>query len=194
MRQLKKLRVKGRQASWVTEGFIAEMRKCDYLKKKASKSKCIADWNVFKKQRNRVNRWNKTLKDEHFVNKLRSEEKDPKKVWKTLKQLIPDSNSEGDVNHLRVDGNDVSNPVDIANNFNSSFASVKASLASKFNCNSTENICPKVSSKDFRSAPTHHCEVLKLINSLETDEATGNAGIGVRLLKAGNPVLSNAVQ
>jgi hypothetical protein len=137
---LKTLRVKGSQASWVTEEMITEISKRDYMKKVAYKSRSIDGRKDLKKQRNKINRLNKILKRNHFMNKLKEEEREPRKLWNILKIFIPDSTSGENINSLKIDGKDVSEGVDMANSFNSFFTNVGANLASKFNSNSTKNI------------------------------------------------------
>jgi exonuclease III len=190
---LNKQKVTTRRAEWITEEFLKDSKKRDYLKKKASQSKSLLDWKTFTKQRNKVNRLNSFLKKTYVLNKLTENDKNPKKNWKTLKHLVSDSSSSSTINSLIIDNTRVSDKQEIANHFNDFFSTVGANLASKFKSSGTENVSSSVNTKEFFFTQVHHSTVYKMIQSLSPDKATGIEGIGVKLLKAGNPILSKVL-
>ena len=48
-----------------------------------------ADWNEYKKIRNRVNNLNKKLKRNYYIKELNDYSNDIKMTWKTLKNFCP---------------------------------------------------------------------------------------------------------
>ena len=84
-------RVSERSSPWVTEELRKGIRERDLLKKKASYSRLQHDWNIFKSKRNAVNRLNKDLKTSYFNKKLLDNSRCSDKLWKTLKDLLPNS-------------------------------------------------------------------------------------------------------
>ena len=185
------LRIKGRAEAWVTPEFLLAIKERDFWKKKSVKSKSITDWAVFKEKRNQVNNMKCRLKQEFYNESLSRDKTNPKKLWKSLKNLVPDDKtSTTTVKRVVHDGTEETHPKKIANVFNKFFVTVGSSLASKFTSDTT-SINPPVNISEFAFAPISQTNVEKLVMELKNDKATGPDGVGSRLLKAGSPVLSH---
>jgi hypothetical protein len=130
------------------------------------------------------------LKGNYYKIKLENNQNNPKKLWKTLKEMLPNESSNSTLSSLKVDDRDITKNVEMANQLNSFFSSVGDKLASKFGTTTTNEICPNVNDEEFRFSHIQQSIVAKMINSLENGKATGVDGVGVRLLKAGCPVFS----
>ena len=63
------------------------MKKRDHLLKKAKQSNAPDDWSALKSTKNRVTKAIKSAKKNFFHKSFRENEKNPKKVWSTLKDL-----------------------------------------------------------------------------------------------------------
>ncbi len=183
-------KIKGKLQAWVTPEFILAIKERDFLRKTANKSKSITDWEKFTQKRNQVNRMNFTLKRDFFNNLLTEDAKRPKKLWNTLKKLVPDGKATNtNVKRLVVDGEEVTDPKGIADHFNKFFVNVGVTLASKFSSDTTK-INPPVSENMFKFTDINSKLVDKHIRKLKNGKATGLDGIDTRILKAGSPVLS----
>ena len=184
------IKIKGNTEAWVTPEFLAAIKERDFLKKRASKSKTITDWQIFKLKRNQVTRMKNKLKQEYFNSLLAEQSKRPKDLWKTLKQLVPGKNTKSTgIKRLVSDGEDITCPKGIADHFNEFFVNVGVQLASKFSSDTTK-INPPVSDKLFNFSFIQTRDVERHISALKNGKATGLDGIGSRILKAGSPVIS----
>ena len=87
-----------------------------------------------------MNNMKSKLKQDYFNKILLNDENRPKKLWKTLKSLVPDSkNVSTSVKRLvKDDGTEISFPKLIADHFNKFFVNVGVSLASKFSSDTTK--------------------------------------------------------
>ena len=83
-------RIKGKNSPWITEEFLIAIRERDFLLKRASISKDLADWTVFKTKRNTTNKLKNSLKQSFYSNAFKESKDNPKDLWKKVKQLIPD--------------------------------------------------------------------------------------------------------
>jgi len=54
--------IKGNCSPWINEEFLIALRERDYLLKVASRSQSQADWTIFKKKRNAVNKLKNRLR------------------------------------------------------------------------------------------------------------------------------------
>ncbi|XP_057295887.1 uncharacterized protein LOC130624320 [Hydractinia symbiolongicarpus] len=161
-------RFSGRVEAWVTDELIIAIKERDFLKRKASKTKSIIDWEAFKQKRNQVIGLKNRLKNEYYNDVLQDFQKRPKQLWKTIKKLVPDKsgNTTSIKRVVQNDGTETSHPKEISNTFNSFFVSVGAKLASKFSSDTT-NVNPPVSGHDFRWARIETKSVEKIIRSLK---------------------------
>ena len=117
---------------WLDSDYIELRNKVFKAKYKAEKSKNSHDWEIFKTLRNSLDNFACKLKKEYFENKLNEAGKDSKKLWKTLRSVLPNKTDQSGADSMVNDNNVVTDPKDIANIFNSYFANIGESLASAF--------------------------------------------------------------
>ena len=186
-----KKRVRESSPQWVTEDLIKSIRKRDYLKKVASRSKNEMDWQNFKQQRNFVINLKNRLKNQYFQNKIDDNKDNSKKLWKTLNTLIPNDKKSNNITHFLTDeGKEISDKKEIAETFNRFFSTVGSKLASVFPFSSTSHICPKPVYNNFMFGHISLSTVTKIISGLDNGKATGLDGICVKSLKTGSPILA----
>ena len=142
---LTKKRLRESSPQWVTEELLEAIKRRDYLKKVASRTKASTDWTRFKKQRNFVISLNNRLKKGHYQHVLDENKSNSKKLWKTLNNLVPNDKKTNDSPQFITDekGVEISDKKEIAEKFNSFFVSVRSKLAA-FNFSRTDHSCPSV--------------------------------------------------
>ena len=91
--QLRHAGEKATKTPWVTSKLSEIRRDRDYHHKKARKSNSKYHWGMYRKLRNLANREDKRLKSEYFCNLINDSKGDSAKMWKSLKQVNPDSKS-----------------------------------------------------------------------------------------------------
>ena len=118
---IKTQRRKGHQTPWVTSKLTEIRRDRDYHHKTARKSTSKYHWDMYKKMRNLANREDKRLKSEYFCNLINDSKGDSGMMWKSLKQVIPDSK---EVQSLKVKNKVYTKLSDILEIFNKHFSTI----------------------------------------------------------------------
>ena len=186
-----KKRVRESNPQWVTEELLASIKRRDYLKKIASRSKDENDWLNFKQQRNFVVNLKNRLKKQYFQNVIDESKDDSKKLWKTLNSLIPNDKKSNTTTHfITHDGKEITDKKQIAETFNKFFSTVGSKLAAAFTFSETSHISPKSVQDEFFFHSVSLSTVSKIISGLNNGKATGLDDICVKSLKAGSPILA----
>ncbi|XP_072037659.1 uncharacterized protein [Amphiura filiformis] len=139
-------------------------------------------WDEYKILRNQVNKMMKDAKRDYFTNEINSSAGDTKKMWKTLKELLPSkkgsaatctlpSTSKGDLN--------------LANDFNEHFTNIGMSNSCDVNNNNSNNVRRCGVDTKFKFIEITNAEVMDELNSLSPKKASGLDDICVKLLKYG---------
>ncbi|XP_057316787.1 uncharacterized protein LOC130657807 [Hydractinia symbiolongicarpus] len=114
---------------------------------------------------------------------------DPKRLWKTLKELVPDKKNKNVPSFISKNDMEINDPKGILNSFNSFFATIGTTLAQKFSFD-TSDVNIKCNEKNFIFKEVDEITVTKIITGLKNNKVTGTDKIGVRVLKAGLQVFS----
>ena len=146
---------------WVHDGLLELIHTRNDLFKKAIVSKNPNDWTAAKRARNRA---------QILITKARSDYvqehiNDPKKIWKAIREILPESKGVHNF-HLIDQDNNTEIPDDkVADFINSYFANIGPKLAAKFiNIEWKANFEPTY--LFFQFAPFSEKEVLELINNM----------------------------
>ena len=87
---------------------------------------------MYRKLRNLANREDKRLKSEYFCNLINDSKGDSAKMWKSLKQVIPDSKSTvKEVQALKVKHKVFAKPSDIVEIFNKHISTIAVEVLDK---------------------------------------------------------------
>ena len=133
---IKTQRRRGHQTPWVTSKLTEIRHDRDHHHKKARKSMSKYHWDMYKKLRNLANREDKRLKSEYFCNLINDSKGDSGKMWKSLKQVIPDSKSTvKDVQSLKVKNKGYTKLSDIVKILNKHFSTIGHKLGQCFGRN-----------------------------------------------------------
>ncbi len=183
------IRCKGYSAPWINDEYLQMSKKRDYYKCKAEKEKSDEAWSLYRETRNRVNNLAKSLKRKYYSTKINNCNGDSAKLWKTLKELLPNKKSGSCINSVKDEnGECCTEPKDIADSFNKFFVSIGKKLAQAYDDvehNDTNvNIQPDSDVHfDFKDIDADF--VFKNLSSLDIKKATGLDGIHAKLLKLG---------
>ena len=133
----KNKRVKGSLPKWITSDFLRLAKDRDYYYKRAHKTNNPNDWDQAKHLRNKVNNLNRNLKRKYCSSAINNDVNKPKKIWKTIWELIP--KNKPNIERVYKNGELSNNDQETANEFNKHFTSVGDSLAKQFCDNSSSS-------------------------------------------------------
>ena len=89
---IRERRVKSSLPDWVTNDYVKLSKDRDYYYSEAHKTNDPDDWKTAKSLRNKVNNLGKTLK-KYCTDAINQNVDNSKKIWSTIKKLIPKNNS-----------------------------------------------------------------------------------------------------
>ena len=181
---LRRKRVRHKNPSpWLTDDIFNAMRKRDQLQKQASEFSSPQLWAEYRYLRNKVNTMIKQSKKTYLTDAVKT--KNSKTVWSNIRHIVPSKNKNVDINCIKTDTSEHSNPVEIANVMNEYFAKVGPSIADKIpvvdagvNIPNTDN---QKNVFNFQYVDNEY--VLKELLSLPDNKATGVDDIPSKLLK-----------
>ena len=142
--------------------------------------------------RNIVTYETRKSKQEYLKNYFEKNKNDTSLIWKGIRQLIMlKHKNKRQPSIITVKGNNVTNPKNIANDFNNFFTNIGPGL-SKTNLQSKKNFTNFLNNSSFNSfvlKPITHDEVRKLVSQLNKRKALGPTSISVTIFKGNIDVL-----
>ncbi|OWF43390.1 hypothetical protein KP79_PYT24916 [Mizuhopecten yessoensis] len=124
-------RVSAKSEQWINDDVLSEMHTRDYLHEQARKSKLDTDWDLYKAARNRVVTKIKQTKRDYLDEAMLQCSKNSKDMWKKIKEFLPSSKA-CNAPYLNVNGENVTETIDIANAFNDYFCNIGVEIGRKF--------------------------------------------------------------
>ena len=181
---IKSFRTKDKTPMWVTREVILLGKDRDRAWKKARLSNNDEDWENAKRLRNWANNASKAAKAHYLQNELNNNLADPKKFWRNIKTVLPDSN-EGNINIINP-LNQTPLPQNLqahVQEINHFFANVGQNLARKFDgdilvIEAYDDQVPRL-----EIPPITQVEILKLIDTISVYKSSGLDNISSRVLK-----------
>ena len=170
---------------WMTTELKKNIRQRDRLFRIARQRQTPQDWLKWRHQRNKTTALNRRLKDEHIkqhVNKLTEFKHDPYKYHKTLKALIGRTNRESIPPLENENHNIVEDDLLKANLINDYFISQNK-------IDTTGLTLPTLPAQNMETIPrlgeiqVTESQVLKILNSLDTNKSTGLDKIPTKIIK-----------
>ena len=174
------------QKPWITAELKRNIRKRDRLFKIAKQTQNEYNWARWRHQRNHVTTLNRQIKNEHYqtqVKQLLSQKHDPHKYHQTLRTMTGRKRDDTIPPLQSANGDIITDDTDKATLLNSHFTA-----QSTLNIPSTQNP-PTQDPNSATSIPSlkniaiSEQEVLRTLNSLDSNKSTGPDGIPVKLLK-----------
>lgn len=165
----------------------------DFHHRKARKTNSKYSWGMYRKLRNYANREERKLKSAYFCQLIEDSKFDGSRMWKTLKQVLPSSNSKN-INGIRSNDTLYTKTADLVEILNKHFVTIAQKLAYAFG--------------KFQRLPTFesktdaqfglHCvseEYVKFeLSKLKTNKAIGLDKISAKLLKDASEVIGPSIQ
>ena len=186
-------RIGNKKSPWITHELIRKMRKRDFLKKKAERTKDQYCWNDFKAARNEVNNSIKYAKRKYFCDNLSACKKDPRKTWQLVNELSPRQHMKKVIADIEIGNIKISSASEMAEAFNCHFANIGHDLARDIPSADTDTVPESYlispnATFSFKSCSPN--EVRKLLEKLDTKKSTGLDNLPSRMLKIAAGVLA----
>ena len=157
------------------------------LHKKSILTRDTDDINNYRIHRNNYNTALRQSKQKYYTENLNLNTKNSKRTWELLKEAANLNKTKTTIDKINKNDNIITNPVDIANEFNDFFTTIGVKIA--------ENIKPSIAKpEDFMpqldnlenldlgtTSQTHICDIIK---SLQPKNSCDVDGISTKLLKA----------
>ena len=196
---MKEKRITGSYPNWINSNYIKLSKDRNHYFAKAAKTNDPDDWKIGKHLRYKVNNLNKTLKKNYCNDAIKTNINDSKKLWSTIKQLIPKNNVS--VSNVQTQSGITSNDMETANELNSFFTSIGKDLAAKFDnckngntCSSNNSNC-SINVGDTQGQDHFNFDVVTpdfvfdQICSISNNKSTGIGNDCIKLLKLAAPVI-----
>ena len=173
---------------WFNDEYLHLRKELESKKSKAHRTRSEQDWGAYKTTRNRVNNLATKLKKEYLKTSIREAGTISRKLWKTIKTVIPSSQHKP-INSLKVNYKIETKGKLIANEFNSFFSNIGKKLADAIQVDpllenhSYGDEAPE--SRQFHFSIISEEVVSKLLRNLDGGKATGLDNISPKLLKVG---------
>ena len=196
---IRKTRIKGLHAPWITTLLSDAMRDRDFHHRKAIKTKSKFHWDQFRKIKNLTNNLVKKCKSDYYINLINQNKSNVTALWNTLNEITSRMSSTP-VTCIEVDGVQHNQAKSIAETLNNHFCSIGSKLVAKLKSGVAQNNQPtQVSTKqdfdEFHFDPIDELFVCNQLSKLKANKATGLDRITARLLKDAavqiTPVLTN---
>ena len=186
-------RIGNKKSPWITHELIRKMRKRDFLKKKAERTKDQYCWNDFKAARNEVNNSIKYAKRKYFCDNLSACKKDPRKTWQLVNELSSHQHMKKVIADIEIGDINISSASEMAEAFNCHFANIGHDLARDIPSADTDTVPESYlistnATFSFKSCSPN--EVRLLLEKLDTKKSTGLDNLPSRMLKVAAGVLA----
>jgi hypothetical protein len=171
---------------FMTNGLlISRQRKIELLKANI-KNKTPESRLIYCNYRNVYNKLLRASKKLYYRNHITANKKNPKKLWSLLKE-VSTGNAENDkIEKIVVNGNPVSEPVQIANQFNTFFSSIGNQISESVEPIDSE-ACDFLEENQeipvLEMGGTSQAQIVEIIKSFESKSSTDLDGISTKLLK-----------
>ena len=179
---LRRFRVKKNGCPWVTKDIRDQMDTRVKLLHRFRVTRCIEDWEAYRKQRNRVTALLRVSKKEHFSS-LITNKAQPATMWRALKSVLPHSVSSW--SSFNVDAKT------LATMFNDHFISVSSSapnsIPPELHCANPTRTC-QLPPLSLQPIQPEECEIK--LSKLQPRKSTGLDGIPASMLKIASPVIA----
>ena len=113
-------KVCGLTCPWMNGLIKREIRQREFLLNKARLSNLDEDWSAYRRSRNRVTKLVRDSKSKCSRELIDKNSDDPKKVWKTVKQIMPGQKTKR-VTSIDLNGTQIYDDKEIINSFNNFF-------------------------------------------------------------------------
>ena len=184
---MKKVKVSNYRLSkpWLSKGLLKSIRTKNKLYKQYLSNQSPLYETGYKKYKNKLNHSLRIAKRLYYEKKIDAVKSNAKATWKVLNEIIKTKKKASKINAIfKVDDQEITDPVDIANRFCSYFSNIGPNLA--------KNIHSSASHRSFLSGNFPHSlfldpvtsnELIEISNSFRSGKATGHDKIPISIIK-----------
>ena len=149
---------------------------------------------MYRKTRNYENHEEKRLKSQYFCNLINESSSDGARMWKTLKQVFPNSKANKDVQAIKFKRKLFTKLVDIVEIFNKHFSTIGHKLGQAFSKTTDAAIITSRTDSRFSLVTVSERFVCDQLLRLKPNKAIGLDKISARLLKDGASVIAPIIR
>ena len=170
---------------WITKGILQSIKTRNKLYKLAINSQCNENFVSYRKYRNKLNGLIRLSRKMYYSQKFENNKNNVNGLWDTVNDLTG-KNKKDSSNIFHDNDQQLTNPNDISDAFNTYFTNIGPKLASKINNINRKNFAtflPPYFHKSLFLSPTDKYEILKIVKALKSSRSTGHDGLSVNLLQ-----------
>ena len=170
---------------WITKGIMQSIKTGNKLYKRALTTQNAEDFKDYKIYRNKLSNLIRISRKMHYSKQCEHNKNNKNGLW----EVINDITGKNDKDHVSVFYNkneELTNPKDISDSFNTYFTNIGPNLASKIKQDNNinfANFLPPNFNKSLFLTPTDEEEIFKIVRCLKTSRSSGHDGLSVHLLK-----------
>lgn len=178
---------------WISEELGEYIKERHRLYKKYIK-KPITFGKQYRKYRNKVNNMLETAKRNYYMSKLNMAAGNGKETWKVIREIVKGKcNQASNIEQINVNGQKVTDPNVICNQFNSYFSSVGQKLASEIPASDSSPLQYLIGNyPDMELSDTSPQEILSIIKDLK-DSGPGHDEIHIKVIKQAAIILAPVI-
>ena len=192
---IREKRVKNKPSvPWLTNTVKQQIRERDRLKLFAVKNKSESHWKAYKLSRNRVTGTLRKAKASYYKAQFEKVKHDPKAAWKTINQILNRKQMCQEINAVKTQNGEISDPTELAECFNNYFINVGPDIAKtidKSDRNFMGYITKATSKLNFQAVS--ESTVQRLLLSLNPRKSTGIDKIPAKIIRVASPVVANSL-
>ena len=179
-------RKKFRDKDWITDGIkrsIKHRNNLFHIQLKDPSKENVDKWKIY---RNKLTKIIKDTQTKHYQNLIKQHSSSSIGLWKTFGNILSNKkNKDTNINMIKVDGNEIRDPREIADKFNKYFCKIGSNLANKFDNsnNDYKTYLGEASNQSMYMSKTTSSEITKLISKMENKKKPGHDGFSGKFLK-----------
>ena len=187
------IRAGRKKSPWITDNLRHKMRKRDLLKSKAASTNDFLSWERYKRARNHTNNDIRKAKRKYFNDNLDRNKQNPKATWNLINDLYSRKLDKlKRVPEIKIGEQTITNPTEIAEQFNFYFSNIGKDLATEIPPADVEPECYlKPSTQTFSLRIPTVGEVRNLLRKLNVRKATGLDKIPCKLLQLAADIVAH---
>ena len=177
-----------KKEKWITVGLLTSRRKKNILCTASIKSPTEHNISLFKMYRNLYNKLVRAAKKLYYETELQNNQNNLKQTWKILKEAIKaNKNKSNTVEFLKINGIGTTDPLTIAEHFNTHFSTMANTVASKIvpSANPPDAHCKKFDcSFSSSNRPISLSELLDSTKEMQSKSSTDQNGLSSSFIKS----------
>ena len=171
----------------MTTGLLISRTNKQRLHKIALTDNVPFNWQQYRTYRNIFNKTVKQSKKLHYLSSIDKNVKNPKKTWDILRELTTGNKTQQSIDKISADGVTLSDPTQIANEFNKFFTRVGRDIANSVEPTSREPSdylpTPLTAPPSLRLDNISQHQVVDIISAMDPKSSTDANGISTKILK-----------